>query len=442
DVDGDGRNDIITSVGRGPSEVRVYRNNIIANAAAPFAGAPFRKFSPFGDQFIGGSSVAAADFTGDGKADIVVGSSTGMRATVRVYDVTANLPSYTAVQQVLPFDAAFRGGVFVSAGRINDDGTPDIIAAQGPSGDARVELFDGRTGALLANFDGYTDASSSSPIRGVGADLDGDGLIERIITSQGPDGRNNLIRRFTTNGTLVDQIVEDESQFLNGFHLASFFANEDVLGAGGLAIPDTSDIVSKLYQQVLGRAPEPAGLDYWVARINAGESYGTVASGIFESAERLDPIIRQYYRDYLLREAEQAGVNYYRAVWQADGGPDNVVANIIASAEFFASAGGTNTLWVTELYRRLLGREPDAAGLDYWTTRLSSGQLSRQQVVFGFTRSDENFRNLITGWYQQYLGRTPTAEELNTRVDRMRNGATQRTIQIELIDSPEYRLTP
>ena len=81
-------------------------------------------------------------------------------------------------------------------------------------------------------------------------------------------------------------------------------------------------------------------------------------------------------------------------------------------------------------------------GVSKVTTRLAGGQLSRQQVVFGFTRSDENFRNLVTGWYQQYLGRTPTAEELSTRVDRMRSGATQRTIQIELIDSPEYRLTP
>jgi len=442
DIDGDGRNDIITSVGRGPSEVRVYRNNIIANAGAPFAGAPYRTFSPFGDQFIGGASVAAADFTGDGKADIVVGSGSGMRAAVRVYDVSANAANYTPLQEFLPFDAAFRGGVFVSAGRINGDGAPDVIASQGPSGDARVELFDGRTGATLANFDGYADASSSAPIRAVGADLDGDGQIERVVTSQGPDGRNNLIRRFTTSGALVDQVLEDESQFLNGFHLASYFANASVLKADVQAIPTAADIVTKLYQQVLGRAPEPAGLDYWVARINAGESYGTIASGIFESAERLDPIIQQYYRDYLLREAEPAGVAFYRAVWQADGGPDNVVANIIASAEFFASAGGTNQLWVTELYRRLLGREPDAAGLDYWTTRLTSGQLSRQQVVFGFTRSDENFRNLITGWYQQYLGRNPTAEELDSRVQRMRSGATQRTIQIELIDSPEYRLTP
>lgn len=442
DVDGDGRNDIITSVGRGPSEVRVYRNNIIANAGAPFAGAPYRKFSPFGDQFIGGASVAAADFTGDGKAEIVVGSGSGMRATARVYNVSANATTYSPLREFLPFDTAFRGGIFVSAGRISGDGVPDVIATQGPSGDSRVEWFDGLTGASLANFDGYTDASSTAPIRGVGADLDGDGMIERIITSQGPDGRTNLIRRFTTTGTLVDQIVEDETQFLNGFHLASFFANAEVLASQGQALPSTADIVNKLYQQVLGRAPEPDGLQYWVDRINAGESYGTVASGIFESAERLDPIIRQYYRDYLLREAEPAGVEFYREVWRADGGPDNVVANIISSAEFFASAGGTNQLWVTELYRRLLGREPDAAGLEYWTTRLQSGQLSRQQVVFGFTRSDENFRNLVNGWYQQYLGRSPTSAELDLRVNRMRNGASQRGIQIELIDSPEYASTP
>lgn len=438
DVDGDGHQDIIASSGRGPSDVRVYRNNIATNPSAPFAGAAIRQFSPYGTQFIGGATVAAADMTGDGKVELIIGSGTGSRATVRTYNVSANATSYTPLREYLPFDAEFRGGIFVSAGRINGDGVPDIIVTQGPSGDARVELFDGQSGASFANFDGYTDASTTAPIRGAGADLDGDGVIERIVTSQGPDGRTNLVRGFTTAGALVDQVTYTETQFLNGFHLASFFANKAVLAATGVAIPTSANIVTKLYQQVLGRAPEPAGLDYWVERINAGATYGTVASGIFESAERLDPIIQQMYRDYLLREAEPAGVTFYRELWRADGGPDNVVANIIASAEFFASAGGTNRLWVTELYRRLLGREPDAAGLDYWTTRLDSNQLSRQQVVFGFTRSPENFTNLITGWYQQYLGRKPTADELSTRVLRMQDGATQRAIQIELIDTPEY----
>jgi hypothetical protein len=442
DVDGDGRNDIIASAGRGPSDVRVYRNKVETLPTSPFAGPAFRQFSPFGAEFIGGATVAAADMTGDGKVELIIGSSTGMRATVRVYNVSADATSYSPLRQYLPFDAEFRGGVFVSAGRINGDGVPDIIATQGPSGDARVELFDGLSGASFANFDGYTDASTTAPIRGAGADLDGDGMIERIVTSQGPDGRTNLVRGFTTTGGLVDQKTYTESQFLNGFHLASFFANKDVLASTVQSQPTAEDIVTKLYQQVLGRAPESAGLDYWVDRINAGSTYGTVASGIFESAERLDPIIKQMYRDYLLREAEPAGVTFYRDLWRADGGPDNVVANIISSAEFYASAGGTNSLWVTELYRRLLGREPDAAGLDYWTTRLDSGQLSRKQVVFGFTRSNENFTNLVTGWYQQYLGRTPSNDELTTRVNRMRNGATQREIQIELIDTPEYANTP
>lgn len=442
DVDGDGHQDIITAAGRGPSDVRVYRNDIATNPAAPFAGAPIRKFSPFGTQYIGGATVAAADLTGDGQVELIIGSGTGSRATVRTYNVSVNATSYAPLREYLPFDAEFRGGVFVSAGRINGDGVPDIIVTQGPSGDARVELLDGLNGQSFSNFDGYTDASTTAPIRGAGADLDGDGVIERVVTSQGPDGRTNLVRGFTTAGALVDEVTYTEPQFLNGFHLASFFANKAVLASTGQAIPTAADIVTKLYQQVLGRAPEPAGLDYWVDRINAGATYGTVASGIFESAERLDPIIKQYYRDYLRREAEPAGVTFYRELWRADGGPDNVVANIISSEEFFASAGGTNRLWVTELYRRLLGREPDAAGLDYWTTRLDSGQLSRQQVVFGFTRSNENFTNLINGWYQQYLGRAPSADELSTRVERMRNGATQREIQIELIDSPEYATTP
>ena len=56
----------------------------------------------------------------------------------------------------------------------------------------------------------------------------------------------------------------------------------------------------------------------------------------------------------------------------------------------------------------------------------------------GLHSAAENFGLLVTAWYQQYLRRPPTPQELNTRIERLRQGASQRDTQIELIDSPEY----
>ncbi|HVX12328.1 MAG TPA: DUF4214 domain-containing protein [Pirellulales bacterium] len=211
---------------------------------------------------------------------------------------------------------------------------------------------------------------------------------------------------------------------------------------------DAAAVISKLYQQVLNRAPDAAGLEYWVNLIQQGQPYSVVAQGIFESPERLDPIIDSYYQQFLLRPADAAGVAYWTGVWTSFGGPEPVVAGMISSAEFYASAGqarpdlSPNQAWVTALYQRLLDRQPDQTGLAYWSGQLDSGAMTRTQVVDGFNSSVEYYENVTTSIFEQYLGRSPTAGELANYVSALQMGATQRTIQIELIDSAEYQQTP
>ncbi|HVA47458.1 MAG TPA: DUF4214 domain-containing protein [Pirellulales bacterium] len=207
-------------------------------------------------------------------------------------------------------------------------------------------------------------------------------------------------------------------------------------------------IVDKLYQQVLGRAPDAGGLAYWTQQVGAGQPYGTVAQGIFESDERLDPIIEGYYQQFLLRPADTAGLAYWDQVWKDSGGPEQVISGMISSPEFYASAAAarpdlsSNAAWVTALYQRLLNREPDSGGLQYWTNNLSSGQMTLVDVVNGFEYGTENFQNLTTHFFQQYLGRNPTAAELAGYVQQFEQGATDADIQIELINLPEYRNSP
>ncbi|HVX14922.1 MAG TPA: DUF4214 domain-containing protein, partial [Pirellulales bacterium] len=80
--------------------------------------------------------------------------------------------------------------------------------------------------------------------------------------------------------------------------------------------------------------------------------------------------------------------------------------------------------------------------LNYWTGQLDSGTMTRAQVVNGFDSSVEYYQNLTTAFFEQYLGRAPTAVEMENYVSAFEQGATQRTIQIEIIDSPAYQDTP
>jgi hypothetical protein len=119
------------------------------------------------------------------------------------------------------------------------------------------------------------------------------------------------------------------------------------------------------------------------------------------------------------------------------------VAGMISSPEFFFQAGGTVESWLNQVYRRLLGREADQAGVQYWAKWINSGRMTLSQIVLnGFESSPEYYGNLVDGFFHEYLNHNPNDAELHEYVIQLQSGASQRDIQIELINLPEYRNTP
>lgn len=224
-----------------------------------------------------------------------------------------------------------------------------------------------------------------------------------------------------------------------------------IVSSGGLVsnsatvtlLSQPAAVVRKLYNQVLLRNIDTAGLTYWTRFINSGGSYAQVAQGVLESDERLNRLIDGFYQQYLHRSIDSVGLAFWRDnVWKRDGGPQNVEAGIIGSAEFYASSGGTDVAWVTALYQRLLNRSPDPVGRNAWVAALANHMLTRQQIVLGFVQSRENYIQAVDGWYHDYLGREPDPQSVNGIVAVMQAGASDRTVQLLIIGSDEYRSTP
>ncbi|QGJ71473.1 Hypothetical protein PBC10988_31780 [Planctomycetales bacterium 10988] len=269
------------------------------------------------------------------------------------------------------------------------------------------------------------------------SDADGDPMRAQLVS--GPQ-----------NGTLTlfENGIFQYTANANFWGLDSFtyFASDGVNNSQVVQVTlysHAAALVEKLYNQVLGRGPEGGGWEYWSRNISAGSAtVGDIAAGIFHSAERLDPIIADYYRTYLLREPDASGIAYWRGIWQSNGSSDPVVSGIVSSPEFFQSAGGTNRLWVTEVYNRLLQRGYDNAGLDFWTNLLDTGQATRESVVLGFEQSAEKYGILVDGWFGQYLYRLPNGTERDLYINQLLSGATHRSIQTQLINSTEYLSNP
>src|SRR5262249_47345339 len=69
--------------------------------------------------------------------------------------------------------------------------------------------------------------------------------------------------------------------------------------------------VSGLYQDVLGRAVDAAGVNYWGGLLLAGWSRARVAQGVWESPEHRGLQVDGMYRSLLHRPADALGLSYW-----------------------------------------------------------------------------------------------------------------------------------
>lgn len=215
DIDGNGEADIIVGRGeyyRSDTKVAVYRADGTLIEGSDFMALKTR----YGARF--GVNVAAADFDGNGKAEIVVGAGTVYRnnpATVKVFSFDSGKMVSTGIE----FEAfQVKGGVNIATGDIDGDNVPEIITAAGAdrtnSAEVKVwkiktsgeswEIVD--TGIHFVAFEGEYGAQVTT------GDLNADG-IDEIIVSSGPDPRGglNIIEAFNGDGTEFGLEIYDDS---------------------------------------------------------------------------------------------------------------------------------------------------------------------------------------------------------------------------------------
>lgn len=140
DVNGDGAADLITGAGPGGGpHVKVFDGR---------TGAVLHSFFAYEAGFMGGVSVGAGDLDGDGRADVVTGAGAGSGPHVRVFSGRDG----GALASLFAFDQAFMGGVRVAAADFGGDGRVDLIAGAGPGGGPHLRIFDGLLPSVQHEF--------------------------------------------------------------------------------------------------------------------------------------------------------------------------------------------------------------------------------------------------------------------------------------------------
>lgn len=211
------------------------------------------------------------------------------------------------------------------------------------------------------------------------------------------------------------------------------------LGSGGPAVPEAvaRAYVTKLYFDLLGRAPDTQGLADWSRLLVNGTPYVDVANGITASDEYHGLLIAASYRQYLGREVDPAGAQGWLQTMRAGSQIEDVQANLVASPEFYANAGGTDTAWVARVYAVVLGRTAGASEINAWVAQLNGG-ASRVAVARGFLFSTEHLNSVVDGYYLALLDRHVDPTGQTTWVQHLQSGWRDEQVIAGLVSSPEY----
>lgn len=185
---------------------------------------------------------------------------------------------------------------------------------------------------------------NSNEFRTTYGNLDTDNFVTLLyanVLDRSPDPTG-----FQTWTGFLNAGTRSREQVVTGFSESVEFKQKSEVGSLAFSYEgvkmELMDDVFRLYQAVLGRAPDMGGFNTWLERLAGGTLFTNVISGFVNS--------REFQNKY---------------------------------------GQTTNQEFVTLLYANVLNRMPDSVGLDTWVGRLQSGTHTREQVVFGFVQSRE-----------------------------------------------------
>ena len=179
--------------------------------------------------------------------------------------------------------------------------------------------------------------------------------------------------------------------------------------------------------------------------LRAGWPRNALASSIVLSAATDDRIgaVDRLYRATFRRSPDGAGLHHW--VGQHDAGMSvlGVARRFALSTEFRRTYDPlSNPQFVDRLYRNVLGRAPDAAGLTFWLARMSDG-MARHHVLASLSESAEHRQRvrvdgIVTRGYFVLLDRVPSVEERRSWAIHLLQGGAGQDMVTLLVRSSEY----
>jgi len=220
--------------------------------------------------------------------------------------------------------------------------------------------------------------------------------------------------------------------------------------------------VARLYVAAFGRAADSAGLILYYDALRSGRSLAQIAADFTSSAEYANrygnlsnaDFVNALYQNVLSRPGDAAGVQNFVAVLDAGNSRSALLTGFADSDEARSNlSGNPNVIYaataeaqVARMYDTAFGRNADPAGFNLFTRAVING-TSLQQVALSFLSSPE-FANrygaspsnqaLVDGLYQNTLQRAPDAAGEALFIQALASGLSRADLLASFSNSQEH----
>lgn len=319
---------------------------------------------------------------------------------------------------------------------------------------------------LKANYSNGTDHGAAGAALVLGAQVKG-GLYGQLPSLTNLTRQGNLVPTVdfrSVYATILDDWLGGDStstlgaRYENLGFLAAPAPARTTTGlnpvVAGAVFANRAEIV-RLYRACFGRLPDSRGLDHWVDARRAGLGLSDAAEEFARSTEfatTYGPLdnrgfVAQVYRNVLGRQADSAGLDYWSSVLASGATRGQVMVQFSESDEFVAAAqpdvdqvdaNGP----VARLYRAYFGRAADRDGLRYWI----GTDLPYQAVSDAFAGSAEfaatygtlSDNDFVTLVYRNVMGRDPDAAGRAYWLGQLRAGVSRGSMMLGFSESDEF----
>jgi peptidyl-prolyl cis-trans isomerase B (cyclophilin B) len=211
-----------------------------------------------------------------------------------------------------------------------------------------------------------------------------------------------------------------------------------MVGDGGIDL-QRIQFVNRAFSTILGRPAEQSAVDFYTNLLTNNQvTTGQIALQIQTSLEARMGTVKSVYQT-LLNRAPEAQALAANTIFLMNGGSlAQLEANITASQEYFEAQGGSNTAWITAIFKAATGATSVPISYTNQVSALLDTGLKRTDYASTIFNSIASDVFTVQGEFKQFLERTPTTADALPLAQQLNSGVSEDLIVSTIVGSAEF----